>query len=147
MSADVHVTHPTSVPVEALWPVMSGVRDWPSWLPTVDAVRPVEPERPDEVGASYVVDQPALPRATWTITVWEPGRSFTWEARQVGIRSIGTHVLTPSADGGGTIELGLAWVGPLAPLVRRVFGRRGREYVRREAQALERTARERSGGS
>lgn len=133
----------TTLPPEALWPVMSAVRDWGAWLPTVRSVTPIAPERPEQVGASYVVLQPGLPPATWTVTDWRPGRSFTWESRAAGLRTTGTHELVPGPDG-VSIRLGITWTGPLAGLVRAVYGRRTRHYVTREAEALEATARARS---
>ncbi len=135
----IEITRRSSLSAAELWPVMSQVRDWASWLPTVDAVRPVDPGRPDEVGAAYVVEQPGLPRATWTITEWVPDRSFTWESRAVGVLSTGRHALSPDADG-TTIRLSMEWAGPLSGAVRLLLGRKGREYVTREAEALERTA-------
>jgi hypothetical protein len=142
------VTRRTALPADALWPVISQVRDWWEWLPTVDAVRPVDPDRPEEVGASYVVEQPGLPTATWTITEWEPGRSFTWESRRPGILSTGRHVLEPLDDAdepGTTVRLSVEWTGPLAPLVRLLYGRVSRDYVTREAEALEATTARRAG--
>jgi uncharacterized membrane protein len=139
----IEVTRPTSLSAEALWPVLSEVRNWPQWLPTVDAVHPVLPDRPEEVGASYVVEQPGLPRATWTITQWRPGESFTWESRSPGIRSTGVHVLTAGTHG-TTIRLGIDWSGPLAGVVRVLLGRRTLRYVTTEAESLELTAARRS---
>jgi uncharacterized membrane protein len=134
-------------PVDRLWSVMSDVRRWPEWLPTVDAVTPLEPERPDEVGASYTVTQPGLPTAVWTITGREEGRSFTWESARPGIRSVGTHRLVAGTDGRTTgIELGIEWSGPLAPLVRMALGRRSAGYVTREAEALDNRAQAPAGG-
>ena len=137
----IEVVRDSRAPADRLWEVMSDVRQWPRWLPTVDAVTPLDPARPDEVGASYAVAQPGLPRAVWTITDIEPGRSFTWESAQPGIRSVGTHVLRPGPAGSTTIQLGIAWTGVLAPLLRLVVGRRAQDYVTREAEALDRTAR------
>ena len=77
----IDVTRESTAPVDRLWSTISDVRHWPQWLPTVDAVTPLDPDRPDEVGASYTVEQPGLPTAVWTITAWEEGRSFTWESR------------------------------------------------------------------
>ena len=134
------VIRESHAPADRLWEVMSDVRQWPRWLPTVDAVTPHDPARPDEVGAAYTVEQPGLPRAVWTITAIEPGRSFTWESAQPGIRSVGTHVLRPGPEGSTTIVLGIAWSGVLAPLLRLVVGRKARDYVAREAEALDRTA-------
>ncbi|HET7821014.1 MAG TPA: SRPBCC family protein [Ornithinibacter sp.] len=136
----IDVTRESTAPVDRLWSTISAVRDWPQWLPTVDAVTPLDPARPDEVGASYTVEQPGLPKAVWTITAWEEGRSFTWESRSPGIRSVGTHTLLPSAHGSTTIELGIAWSGVLAPLVRLALGRKSLDYVTREAAALDATA-------
>ena len=133
-------TQSSSAPLDRLWSVMSDVRRWPDWLPTVDAVTPHEPSRPDEVGATYTVEQPGLPRADWTITAIEDGRSFTWESAQPGIRTVGTHELHPGPDGTTTIDLAIDWTGPLAPLLRLVVGRKARDYVTREAAALDATA-------
>lgn len=141
----IEVTRWTTLPADVLWPVLSGVRDWGSWLPTVESVTPVEPDRADEVGASYVVLQPGLPRATWTITQWRPGESFTWESRSPGVRSVGTHELRPGTDG-TIVRLGIEWSGPLAGVVRLLLGGRTRTYVTREAEALEATATTRATG-
>src|SRR4051812_22203291 len=142
----IEVLRQSTAPADRLWSLMSAVRRWPQWLPTVDAVTALEPGRPDEVGARYTVEQPSLPRAVWTITALHPGRSFTWESTQPGIRSVGTHELRPIADGRTTIVLGLAWSGPLAPVVRLALGRKAHDYVTREAEALDRTGRTDAGG-
>ena len=136
----IEVVRKSHAPADRLWSVMSEVRHWPEWLPTVDAVTPLEPGRPDEVGARYTVEQPGMPRAVWAITAIEPGRSFTWESVSPGIRSVGTHELRPGPDGTTTIVLGIAWSGVLAPVVRLLLGRKGRDYVTREAAALDATA-------
>ncbi len=136
----IDVTRESTAPVDRLWSTISDVRQWPQWLPTVDAVTPLDPARADEVGASYTVEQPGLPKAVWTITDWQEGSSFTWESTKPGIRSVGTHTLRPNGDGSTTIELGIAWSGPLAALVRLLLGRKSLDYVTREAAALDATA-------
>ncbi len=136
----IDVTRQSTAPADRLWAVLSDVRRWPQWLPTVDAVTPHEPDRPDEVGASYTVEQPGMPRAVWTMTGIEPGRSFTWESVRPGIRTVGTHTLTPGQDGSTTIGLGITWSGFLAPLIRLALGRKTLDYVTREAAALHNTA-------
>ena len=134
------VSRQSTAPPDRLWAVLSDVRRWPQWLPTVDAVTPREPDRPDEVGAVYTVEQPGMPRADWTMTDIDPGRSFTWESARPGIRTVGTHTLTPAPDGSTTIALGIEWSGLLAPLVRLTLGRKSLDYVTREAAALDSTA-------
>ena len=136
----IEIRRESHAPADRLWALMSDVRRWGEWLPTVNGVTPIDPSRPDEVGASYTVEQPGLPKAVWTMTAIDDGRSFTWESAQPGIRTVGTHVLTPVGDGATTIELGIAWSGPLAPLIRLAIGRKARSYVAREAEALDATA-------
>lgn len=125
-------------PTQLLWQVLSDLDSWATWLPTVDAVRTVEPGRPAEVGACYVLEQPGLPQARWTITDWRPGEGFTWESRALGVRSTSRHELTAHGDG-TTIRLSIEWSGPMAGLVRLLYGRKTQDYVTREVQALEKT--------
>lgn len=136
----IEVVRESTAPVERLWAVMSDVRRWPEWLPTVDAVTPLDPDRVDEVGAEYRVEQPRLPAAVWRITEVVEGRSFTWESTAPGLRSVGTHVLRPAGDGTTTITLGIEWSGLLAPVLRLLAGRTAQDYVEQEAAALDRTA-------
>ncbi|WP_392543392.1 SRPBCC family protein [Oryzobacter telluris] len=138
----IEVVRESHAPADRLWTVMSEVRRWPDWLSTVTSVTPLEPGRPDEVGASYAVKQPGLPEAVWTITEVVPGRSFTWESSAPGMRSVGTHELRPGADGTTQIALGLRWSGALAAVVRFLVGRTAQHYVTTEAESLDRTAAE-----
>lgn len=137
----IEVARNVALPTELLWQVLSDLDGWASWLPTVEGIRAVEPGGPPEVGASYVVEQPGLPRATWTITDWRPGAGFTWESRAVGVRSTGRHELSRSGDG-TTVRLSIEWAGPLAGLVRLLYGRKTERYVTREAEALEMATRD-----
>jgi hypothetical protein len=57
--------------------------------------------------------QPKLPRATYTITSLEPGKAFTWEARQP-VRIIARHRAGAERDG-LRVTLSLAFKGWLAP--------------------------------
>ncbi len=135
----IEVTRETTLPADVLWEVLGDLDAWPDWLPTVDAATPVVPGRSPGPGAAYVLEQPGLPRATWTITEWQPGRAFTWESRGPGIVSTGVHELLP-APAGTTIRLVLVWTGPLARPLAWAIGAKSRDYVTREAAALERTA-------
>ncbi len=137
----VQVMHSIILPADVLWTVLSDLESWASWLPTIDALRPVEAGRPAEVGAAYVLDQPGLPRAKWTITDWRPGAGFTWESRAVGVRSTGRHELASTGQG-TDVMLSIEWTGPFAGLVRLLYGRKTKRYVEREVKALEHTAKD-----
>lgn len=138
------VTRPSSAPVAALWDVMADLDRWADWLPTVDAIRAVDPGRPPGVGAAYVLDQPRLRRATWTITAWSPGHGFRWESSSPGLRTEARHSLEAGPDGTTTIDLRMAWAGLLAAPVGALLGSMTRSYVEREAAALDATASTRS---
>ncbi len=138
----VEAVHESHAPADRLWTVLSEVRGWPRWLSTVHAVTPLEPGRPDEVGASYAVEQPGLPETVWTITEVVPGRSFTWESSAPGMRSVATHELRPADDGATRIVLAVRWSGALGAVVRFLVGRTVRHYVSVQAEALDRTATE-----
>lgn len=81
------------------------------------------------------VRQPRLPANTWTITVWEPGRRFTWETARGGVRMVADHVIE-SVPGGSRVTLALASSGPLARLMDLFTGSTARRYVEMEARGL-----------
>lgn len=119
----------------AMWAAISDIRRWPDWLPTVRSVTPITPDQPDGAGSTYLVRQPRLPTARWTITDWRPGAGFTWVSRNPGVRTTATHEVS-AADAGSRIALAIRWEGPLAPALRAVYGNLTRRYVTTEAETL-----------
>jgi hypothetical protein len=95
----------------------------------VTSVTPLDPARPEEVGARYVIEQPKLPRATWELTEWAPTQRFTWQSRTFGVTTTGSHVVEPLPTGGSRAILAIDWTGPLAGLVRRAYGKLTQRYV------------------
>lgn len=133
-----HTRALTAAP-EAAWAVLSDVRRWPEWLPTVDTLEPIDPATPDRVGAAYRISQPRLRPAVWTLTSWRaegPRREFTWESKQPGVTTVGTHVVSATPEGGSEVTLGIEMSGPLAPVVRALYGRLTERYLATEAAAL-----------
>lgn len=126
-----------SAPPARVWAVLSQVTQWPGWTPTVESVTPVDGQRGDApaVGRSYRVVQPKLRPATYTITSLEPGKAFTWEARQPGLRVIAGHRVEAEGDGSRVI-LTLAFEGWLAPLVWPLVRRIACDYLEQEARSL-----------
>jgi uncharacterized membrane protein len=119
-----------AAPPETVWSLISDVRDWPHLLPaTVSSVTPLDPARPEEVGARYVMEQPRIPRATWELTEWAPNQRFTWQSRIFGVTTTGSHVVEPLPDGGSRATLAIDWTGPLAAVVRLAYGKLTQRYV------------------
>ncbi|OFE15987.1 hypothetical protein BA895_21010 [Humibacillus sp. DSM 29435] len=131
-------TSTSTAHIERLWSLVSDVGRWPEMLPTFTSVRalgPGVPGGPLELGSRFEVRQPALAKAVWTVTDCQPERRFTWVACSLGVATAATHEIT--TDGGGCrLELTLDWSGPLAPLVRRVYGARAARMLEVEANTF-----------
>lgn len=119
-----------AAPPERVWALISDVRHWPQLLPaTVKSVTSLDPNRPEEVGARYVMEQPRLPRATWELTEWAPERRFVWRSTMPGVTTTGSHDVEALPDGTTRATLAIDWSGPLAGLVRLAYGRLTQRYV------------------
>jgi uncharacterized membrane protein len=121
----------------AVWRVLSDVAAWPAWLPTVDAVQPLD-DAAVRPGARFAVRQPKLRPATWTVTQLDPAGRFEWVARSPGLRMTGDHVVTPESPGGARVVLRFGFSGLLGGLVGKLYGPLVRDYIAQEAQALKR---------
>ena len=130
-----------AAPPATVWEVYSDVEHWPDWTESVTSVELLDPA-PLRVGSRARIRQPRLPVAEWTVTEIDPGRSFTWVARGPGVRSTGTHVVEPHADGARATAI-LDQGGPLGPVVG--FLTRGitRRYLAMEAAGLKARAEQR----
>ena len=74
----------------------------------------------------------------WEVTDLDPGRSFSWTAKNVGVTSVGEHRIAPHANHGATVTLSLRQQGPLAPVLAALTSKLTRRYVEAEAQGLKR---------
>jgi uncharacterized protein YndB with AHSA1/START domain len=119
-----------------VYDAIGDVARWPEWLDTVDSLTLLD-DGPLRVGSRARIKQPGFPPAVWTVTEVVDGHHFTWEAAGPGFRSTGRHVVEPEGSG-ARVTLGIEQTGPLAPLVARLWGRRTRDYVEREARCLAR---------
>jgi hypothetical protein len=82
-----------------------------------------------------------LPSIVWTVTELDPGRSFTWEARNPGALSIARHDIVPAETGQcSSVTLGVEQTGIVGALVGVLLGRLTRRYVDTEAAGLKRRA-------
>ena len=117
-----------------MWEVLFDVARWPEWTPTITSV-----ERLDEgtfgVGSRAKVRQPKLPQALWEVTEVADGRSFTWEARGPGMKTIARHEVVPS-DAGSTVTLSIEQTGPMGVVAALVWRRLTPRYIELEAESL-----------
>jgi ribosome-associated toxin RatA of RatAB toxin-antitoxin module len=124
-----------AVPRERAWALLADVLRWPDWLPTITSVEPLGPDALT-VGARYRITQPRLRPAIWTVVQLEPLRSFSWESRSPGVRTLANHWLSPLPDGSTSVTLQVEFSGPLSILARVVAGSLTRDYLAREAASL-----------
>ena len=134
---DVRESIDIAAPPERVWAVMIDVERWREWTPTITSI-----DRLDggsfRVGSRARVRQPKLPTAVWTVSVLEPGRYFEWRNVSPGLTSVAGHRAEPAAGGGTIVTLTFGWSGSLAWLIRLVYGKLARRYVRTEAESLKR---------
>ena len=121
-------------PAEAVFAVFSDVAAWPSWTESITSVELLT-DGPLHVGSQAKVRQPKLPPATWTVTELVPGRSFTWEARGPGVRSVGRHEVEPR-NSGSTARSILEQHGPLGLVLGTVYAGLTRRYLAMESAGL-----------
>ena len=122
-------------PAERVWEVMTDTERWPEWTASVERAERLD-TGPLKVGSRARLKQPKFPAVVWEVTDLEPGRSFSWMARNVGLTSVGHHRVDPRAGGGATVTLSLHQQGPLAPLLAFLTSKLTRRYVETEAQGL-----------
>lgn len=97
---------------ERVWDVLARVVDWPTWTPTVRAVRPLDaPEL--AIGRRYEVHQPRLRPAVWEIRSVTPGAEFTWTMATPGLRAEASHRVDPLGPDAARVALAVRMTGPL----------------------------------
>lgn len=134
---DVETAVDIDTPPEHVWAVMTDLERWPEWTMSVERAERLD-DGPLRVGSRARLKQPRFPSVVWTVTDLEPGRSFAWTAKNIGITSIGEHRIALQASGAVTVNLSLHQHGPLAPLLALFTGTLTRRYVDTEAQGLKR---------
>jgi uncharacterized membrane protein len=131
-------------PVEVVWAVFTDVERWPTWTRSVTSIELID--GPMRLGAKARIRQPQLPTVVWTVTDWDPGRSWTWTATGPGARTQASHVLT--AAGAGTIaEQSIVSSGPIGRLLAFVWRSLTRRYLAMEAAGLKQRCEEAAAAS
>lgn len=123
-------------PPARVWEIVRDVERWHEWTASIRSIMRRD-DGPFRIGSTALVRQPRLPPAVWTVTDLQDGRSFTWENRSPGIRSIGRHAVEPAA-GGTRASLSIEFIGWLAPLFAMLFGGLTERYIGLEAAGLKR---------
>jgi uncharacterized membrane protein len=136
---DIERTIDINAPHDQVWAIMADVERWPEWTPSIKSVERLE-QGPFTTGSRARVRQPRLPVAVWTVTSFEPGRSFEWQNSSPGLHSRAVHSVEPTGPDTSRVTLSIDWSGLAAPIIRLLYGGLSRRYVDTEARGLKRRA-------
>ncbi len=125
-------------PADTVWRLTEDVESWPATTPTVTSVERLD-GGPMGVGSRARLEQPGQRPTVWTVTTFEPGRRFSWEAEVFGIRTEGIHEVTP-LDAGCRNTLTLELTGRGSGVLGRLLGRRLLRTITTENEGFKRAA-------
>jgi uncharacterized membrane protein len=128
-------TRHIDAPTEPVWEVLFDVAHWPEWTPTIDSVERLD-DGPFQVGSRTKVRQPKLPQASWEVSEVVGGRSFTWEAKGPGIKTVARHEIVPDGTG-SKVTLSIEQSGPMGAIAAMVWRRLTQQYIEIEAERLD----------
>jgi len=134
---DIERSVDVAAPPDRVWAIISDVERWPEWTTSVTSVERLDADRLD-VGSRMRFRQPRLPVAVWTVTVVEPNQYIEWRNTTPGVKSVAGHRIESKSDALTRVTLSIDWNGPLAPLIRLLYGKISRRYVETEAAGLKR---------
>jgi uncharacterized membrane protein len=131
------LTHSVDIPapIDIVWQVYTDVERWPQWMESMDHVDVMD-GRAMTLGSEVWISQPRLPNATWEVTEFTPGRSWTWVSRSPGARSTATHVLHPIDDTTTRVEMTLDMSGGIGAVAGRMIAKRALRYMTMEGDGL-----------
>ncbi|HEY4261973.1 MAG TPA: SRPBCC family protein [Schlesneria sp.] len=121
-----------------VWRVLSDVDHWPEWTKSVTSVQRQE-QNSLLLGSKVRIEQPKLKPAIWTVTSWEPEKSFTWVSKSAGVTVTAGHEIVQTSDGCDLI-LTIHFGGLLGGLIGLLMGRMTSEYMSIEAEGLKHRA-------
>jgi len=131
-------------PAAVVWGVMTDFESMPEWTASVARIRVLDGADPRGLGTRVRIHQPRLAPATWVVDEWREGEQFSWTSRFVGVRTTGTHLVTPTSADTCSVVLQITHEGPLASLVGRMTAQLTRRYLDIELAGL--TQRAEAGG-
>jgi uncharacterized protein YndB with AHSA1/START domain len=124
-----------AAPPERVWQAMVDVERWPEFAPQFRSIVRAD-QGPLALGKQARVTPHGFFGAVWTVTEYEEGRSFTWEANMLpGLHLVAGHVVE-AQEGGVRVTLSLESSGPTAVALAPALGRIFRRNVRQEAEGI-----------
>jgi uncharacterized membrane protein len=132
-------------PADLVWNVFSDVERWPEWTASVTSLEALDGSGL-AVGKRFEIKQPRLPKLVWQVTELDEGRSWTWEQRSPGGRTVAVHEVHPVGDR-TEVKQRLDQQGPVGGLIARMMGGTTKRYLDLEAQGLKARSEQLSGST
>lgn len=127
-----------AAPTSMIWEILTDVPGWSQWNPLVNAASWLD-QPPLQTDSHVHLAGARTIRGTWTVNRFEPGRRLLWTRRASGYSTITGHVL--ASDGSDTtINITMAYTGPLAALIGAWTSRQNQVELERQLAALKRRA-------
>ncbi len=130
-------------PATLVWDVFSDVERWPEWTASVTSLEALDGPGL-AIGKRFEIKQPRLPRLVWEVTALDEGRSWTWEQRSPGGRTVAVHEVHAVGDR-AQVKQRLDQQGPIGSLIGRMMRGTTRRYLDLEARGLKARSEQRSG--
>lgn len=125
----------SSLSANALWERVRNVEEWPKRTSSVTSAH-IDNEGPLAIGSRIIINQPGAPEATWTVTEYVEGNSFTYEMRRSGLITTAHHVVEAEMPSGSSLTLIFSMQGRLAKVWGFLMGRKIRKFLELEATGL-----------
>lgn len=123
-------------PAATVWKVMEGVELWPGWTSTITRITKVG-DGPLRRGIRLVIEQPKLPKATWTVSSLVPGRGFSMRKGNLFLRVVADHQIRQRGQN-CDVTLSLEFSGWFGNIVARKYKDMMEAYLSIEASGLKR---------
>jgi uncharacterized membrane protein len=124
-------------PIDRVWTTFTDFEKWPSWTASVRAIESID-GGPLRLGMRLRITQPRLPTTTWTVSDVLDGRSWSWEARRLGARTVAEHRLDSVTQGSTRLTQVVRQTGPVGLLAGVIYARLTHRYLAMESSGLKR---------
>ncbi|MEX0767980.1 MAG: SRPBCC family protein [Microthrixaceae bacterium] len=119
---------------ELVWRTLMDIVSWPKWTDTVTWLARVEDE-PLGQGSDVQIKQPRLKAAVWTVSAFEPRKSFSWTNSGAGVITQVDHEIAPT-ESGTTVTFRIIQSGLLSGISSLVGGSATRRMIDTQAAGL-----------
>ena len=129
------VARESPLSADALWDRVRNLEEWPKRTTSISSAK-ILGDGALAIGSEVVINQPGAPEATWTVTEYVEGNSFTYEMHRSGLITTAHHVVEAELPAGSSLTLIFSMQGRLAKVWGFLMSRKIRKFLELEADGL-----------